>query len=330
MAVIKVENGSWLVYDTGFGDRIQQWEVAYKLSKNNGFSHTLLVEDYAWKETKFIDFPYTETTEDFKTIRHENISVDNSYNLHTELDRNKDYRLSPESQIFRPPSELVSILKLKDKDFENIIREKVKDRIGIHVRNWPHNLDDNRPDITVRFDYDTKIKKVREVLDRYPNEKFYLSSDFTYGGSPSKVIFPQFEKSYHPLCDIYNDYDIIDYRDIVDFKIPIDIPIIVTDTIPFERNWDKDNIPRIIFINGDGLVVSSTIVTVSMQGKVWDTIDKLCELKIKRDVVDLFSLIYSKEFIHSMDTGPFSSFSRVVREYRGEGREDFFGGYDDE
>ena len=319
MAVIKVYDGSWSIYDTGFGDRIQQWEVAYKLCKNNNFSHTILVEDFAWMETKFIDFPYTETTDRkiyffiFKTIR-----VDNRDNLLMKLDKDRDYYLNPGSQIMCPPSKMVSILKLKDKDFENIIREKVKDRVGIHVRNWPHNLDDHRPDNIVRFDYDTKIKKVREVLDRYPNEKFYLSSDFTYGGSPSKEIFPQFEKSYHPLCDIYNDYDIIDYRDIVDFKIPIDIPITVTDTIPIERNWDRDDVDRVIFINGDGLVVSSTVNTISESY----TIDELCELKVKRDVVDLFSLIYSKEFIHSMETGPFSSFSRFVREHRGEGPED--------
>ena len=93
MAVIKVYDGSWSIYDTGFGDRIQQWEVAYKLCKNNNFSHTILVEDFAWMETKFIDFPYTETTDDFKTIRHENIRIDNQDNLLMKLDLNKDYRI---------------------------------------------------------------------------------------------------------------------------------------------------------------------------------------------------------------------------------------------
>ena len=320
MSVVKVYNAAWLLYDTGFGDRIQQWEVAYKLCRNNNFSHTILVEDYAWMETKFIDFPYTdiETIGNYEMIKHQNIRVDNIGNLSTELDKNKCYFLDPRSMFFRPPSEMVSILKLKDKDFENTIKEKVKDRIGIHVRNWPHDLDDHRQDIADRFDYDTKIKKVREVLDRYPNEKFYLSSDFTYGGSPSKVIFPQFEKSYHPLSSIYNDYDIIDYRDIVDFKIPIDIPISVPDrNIGFDCNWQHQGKDRVIFINQDGLIYSSKTNTSESS-----TIKDLCELKVKRDIVDLFSLIYSKEFIHSMKTGPFSSFSIFIMEYRKRSSED--------
>lgn len=45
-------------------------------------------------------------------------------------------------------------------------------------------------------------------------------------------------------------------------------------------------------------------------------IEKLYELKILRDVVDLFGLIYSSEFISAENTGPDSTWSDFVYEYR--------------
>jgi len=313
MSVIKIYNSSWSIYDTGFGDRIQQWELAYQLNENNGFSHTLLVEDYAWMETKFIDFPYTETTDDFKTIEHQGIRIDNPGNLFTKLDRDTNYYLDPGSLMILPPSGMSSKLKLKDKDLQGTIKEKVKDRIGIHIRTWPRNLDDNRPDVVYRFDYKSKITKIIEVLNTYPNEKFYLSSDFDYGTIPSHTLFPQFDKSHHPLCDIYNDCDMIDYRNIVDFEVPTNTPI-----YDKKQNYDfidktwEDGDDKVIFINDDGRIRSLKQNTFS---EVYP-IEKLYELRVKRDIIDLFSLIYSKEFIDSSLTGPFSSYSQFVKEHR--------------
>ena len=45
-------------------------------------------------------------------------------------------------------------------------------------------------------------------------------------------------------------------------------------------------------------------------------IEKLYEYKILRDVVDLFGLIYSREFISAGKTGPDSSWSDFVNIYR--------------
>ena len=47
-----------------------------------------------------------------------------------------------------------------------------------------------------------------------------------------------------------------------------------------------------------------------------DFVSNLYNIKVKRDIVDLFSLIYSKEFIHSDKTGPVSSWSDYVANYR--------------
>ena len=45
-------------------------------------------------------------------------------------------------------------------------------------------------------------------------------------------------------------------------------------------------------------------------------IEDLYDTKVLRDVVDIFSLIHSKEFISSDKTGPHSSWSEFVEVYR--------------
>ena len=105
-----------------------------------------------------------------------------------------------------------------------------------------------------------------------------------------------FDKSHHPLCDIYNDCDMIDYRNIVDFEVPTNTPI-----YDKKQNYDfidktwEDGDDKVIFINDDGRIRS---LKQSIFSEVYP-IEKLYELRVKRDIIDLFSLIYSKEFIDS-------------------------------
>ena len=61
MSYLKIGDVGWTIRDTGFGNRIQFWEIAYELNKFNDFKFTILVEKDKWKETKFLDFPHTES-----------------------------------------------------------------------------------------------------------------------------------------------------------------------------------------------------------------------------------------------------------------------------
>ena len=60
MAYFKLGNCGWTLRDTGFGNRIQFWEIAFELTKYNNFRFTILVDENKWRETKLLDFPYTK------------------------------------------------------------------------------------------------------------------------------------------------------------------------------------------------------------------------------------------------------------------------------
>ena len=72
------------------------------------------------------------------------------------------------------------LLKLKDKNLESKIKKLVGQRIGIHVRHFSKTIDDPRKDLIPRFDYESKMEYLKKVLDKYPNDKFFISSDVTY------------------------------------------------------------------------------------------------------------------------------------------------------
>ena len=42
MSYLKIGNAGWSIKDTGFGNRIQFWEIAYELNKFNDFKFTIL------------------------------------------------------------------------------------------------------------------------------------------------------------------------------------------------------------------------------------------------------------------------------------------------
>lgn len=79
-------------------------------------------------------------------------------------------------------------------------------------------------------------------------------------------------------------------------------------------NWIKD-----LNIDGEGRIKVSRVYPDknSNVNIFYDDLNgDLYKLKLKRDVVDLFSLIYSKELIESFKTGPFSSWTDYVLSYR--------------
>ena len=342
MSYIKVPNDDWVgINNTGFGDRMRYWTYAYKLNEINDFNYTILADDYKWRELKYLDFPYTESGI--------NVNSDNSVILDDKTHPHKHIHGSKATLPSRAPelyfgrltrhthkgdswkdstkakevantdwfldtgmeldSDVISLIKLKDVVLKNKIKELVKDRIGIHIRHWPiFREDENHNSMINRFDYESKMSRTREVLDRY-NSKFYISTDVTYDKPALGPSLPDFRKESHWVSEIYRDYDVVDYRDIisVDDIFPMNVK---------DRNNLKwpDHHPMTRVYDTEGEQVS---VRLSQDGDL-DVmpVDKIYDRKSQRDVVDLFSLIYSKEFVSATETGIDSTWSEFVKIYR--------------
>jgi hypothetical protein len=306
MSYLKVGDVGWSIKDTGFGNRIQFWEIAYELNKFNSFKFTILVEANKWRETKFLNFPYTESS----NIRFNNLKdlpeIDARYPWLNKLDINASWDIMGEWPPYQVGDEFygkwLHLITLKDKVFEKKIKKVVKDRIGIHIRHWPVIDTDPRSNPVERFNYVEKMKLVRETMDKYPNSKFYISTDVTYDKPAIGPPLPDFRKESHWISEIYRDYDVIDYRDI------ISVDNVISKTVRDYKNkmWsnildDEGEISKVLIYNKEHLI---------------DGDENIDDVKIKRDVIDLFSLIYSKGFIPSDLTGPNSSWSDFVEIYR--------------
>tara|TARA_A100001201_G_scaffold46007_1_gene46774 strand:- start:527 stop:1480 length:954 start_codon:yes stop_codon:yes gene_type:complete len=312
MSYLKIGNVGWSIEDTGFGNRIQFWEIAYELNKYNNFDFEILVESDKWLETKFIDFPNTKSSKELFD-KYENIpSIDATKPWLTKLDKNKNYWIEEEWPPYNFGNNFygtwLHLLKLKDKNLESKIKKLVGQRIGIHVRHWPTIIDDPRKDLIPRFDYESKMEYLKKVLDKYPNDKFFISSDVTYDKPATGPLLPNYRKDSHWLSEIYNDYDVLDYRNIMELDNLLPNEFIETTNIGWIKSFDDE---------GRTLNVSERPLYFYEDTKSnLESIEKLYEYKILRDVIDLFGLIYSREFISAEHTGPDSSWSDFVYMYR--------------
>jgi len=302
MPYLRVPNTSWEgIVDTGFGNRIQFWEVAYKLNKFNSFKFIILVDSNKWRETKFLNFPYTESS----NIRFNNLKdlteIDARYPWLHKLDTNKSWDIIDEWPPYREDGfygKWLHLITLKDKVLEKKIKELVKDRVGIHIRHWTtgemFRAVDQKYYPTERFKYVEKMNLVRKTLDKFPNSKFYVSTDITYNKPTIGPLLPDFRKEPHWLSEVYRDYDVVDYRDII--SVDELLPTVIKDenNTKWSKIYDMDGEEDLEFME----------------------INKIYDVKFQRDVIDLFSLIYSKEFITSSKTGRYSSWSEFVEIYR--------------
>jgi hypothetical protein len=177
----------------------------------------------------------------------------------------------------------------------------VGDRIGIHIRHWPVVDEDSKSNFISRFDYKSKMKQVRKVMDNFPNSKFYISTNVTYDEPTQGPYLPDFRKESQWISEIYRDYDVVDYRDII--SVGELLPETVRD--PNNPSWSR-------VMDDEGKIIN----IVSYEEKHEDIEHEIYDIKIKRDVVDLFSLIYSRKFVPSIKTGVDSTWSDFVSHYR--------------
>ena len=178
---IKIGDCGWSIGDTGLGNRIQLWSVAFELNKYNNFRHKIIVEKKMWKEIKYLDFPHTTySNEKFHNLQNLDV-IDSRKDWLVELD-DTNYFLQAPTHFDWPPyephenfySKWVHKIKIRDKKLKKTIKDKVKDRIGIHIRHWPVIDPDNpfqsysqyfsEPEDIERFDYIGKMKKVKKEI----------------------------------------------------------------------------------------------------------------------------------------------------------------------
>lgn len=331
MAYLKLNNKYWdTTVDTGFGARMQNWTYAYKLNWINDFNYTILADDYKWRELKYLDFPYTESginvnyrpsdssvILDDKTHPHKHIHGSKATlptrppelyfgkltrHIHkgdSWMDSTKAKEVTDKDWFLDIGMEydpgVISLIKLKDTVLKDKIKELVKDRVGIHIRHWPvYRWKNNRKNLSFygptsrKLDYEDKMDRVREVLDNFPNSKFYISTDVTYDKPSHGPCLPDFRNESHWISEIYRDYDVIDYRNIISVD---ELLATGVKMVGYYHYQDILEYPE-------------------------DIQNDIYNIKVKRDVVDLFSLIYSKEFISSSKTGIESHWSEFVEYYR--------------
>jgi len=311
MGYLKITNKFWQSDNcTGFGNRIPHWALAYKINEHHDFKFTILLDSFHWPETTYVDFPNTESTFLDDNLHGEFIELTMDESI-LNLDTSKNYYLSggnlqenveksepssiEQTGIFYLPP-VYTLLKLKNSYLESLIKDKVKDAIGVHVRkNNVAPVDISEGDIIYERNTDLyeayeKVEYINtfsELVKDYDDQLFYISSDITTTYRDLKdmndeelwSLFPTYS-DFFVTKKIYQQYNCIDYSDIIpnyDFGFPYGA------------------------LNDNGVLKSGGVSNL------------VYFKKVLRDVIDLFSLMYCKDFIAARST-----WSNFVQFYRKE------------
>jgi hypothetical protein len=316
MGYLKITNKFWQTdVCTGFGNRIPHWALAYKISEHHDFKFTILLDSFYWPETTYVDFPQTESTFLDDNLYGEFIELTMDESI-LDLDTSKNYylngenlenveKLEPSSTkqtgiFYLPP--VYTLLKLKSSYLESLIKDKVKDAVGVHVRK--NNVAPVSIDFGDFYERNTDLYKAYEEVDYFndfneliwkyrdedystynDNQLLYISSDISTTHRDLKdmneeelfSLFPNYS-DFFVTKEIYQEYNCIDYTDIIpdyNFGFPLGA------------------------LNDNGVLKSGGVSNL------------VYFKKILRDVIDLFSLMYCKDFIPALST--WSSFVDFYR-----------------
>jgi len=319
MGYLKITSRFWQSdVCTGFGNRIPHWALAYKISEHHDFKFTILLDSFHWPETTYVDFPQTESTFLDDNLYGEFIELTMDESI-LDLDTSKNYYLNGENLesveksepsnpeqtgiFYLPP--VYTLLKLKNSYLESLIKDKVKDAVGVHVRkNNVAPVDISKGDIIYERNTDLyeayeqvdylsdfneliRIYKIQNDGKYIDNQLLYISSDISTTYRDLKdmndeelwSLFPTYS-DFFVTKKIYQQYNCIDYSDIIpnyDFGFPYGA------------------------LNDNGVLKSGGVSNL------------VYFKKVLRDVIDLFSLMYCKDFIAARST-----WSNFVQFYRKE------------
>lgn len=155
-------HGGMSIEDTGFCNRLLHWEIAYEINKLNDFKYMILLEDWYWKELKYLKLPYTRPVRDpyysnhkvldlkFRTVYdHVNKNVylaePISEGKMKDMVENNNFILEGDNYysdfgynfieaVKGEGRRGLSLMEFKHKDFEQLIKKAVNGYVGLHIR----------------------------------------------------------------------------------------------------------------------------------------------------------------------------------------------------
>ena len=205
---IKVSN------DSGFGNRLYNWECCYEIAKIN---NAILTCDYP--ELEFIDLPntikienfnYSSPPENYKPFNSNNIEkdgfiLDQKYNHYSTegFGFSRYFALKQRSEFDFPKKGM----KLKDDILSDKIKDIVKNVVGVHIRRGavPQG-GDSTPTTFVKDRYGHPdfwyMSLMDQIVEIIPDVKFYISSNATK----------------QELQSYYDKYDVVTHKDILGYE----------------------------------------------------------------------------------------------------------------
>ena len=257
--------------DTGWGNRFQIWKFGYALNSVNDFEFDLVVEKNCWPEFEYLDMPHVKSYDvdgDFGVMEKDIKVLDKTKNwyFHKNMPVGECQGVGNLVEEYNIP---VQDIKLKDRELDTIIRKKLKNSVGIHIRfkRWRSH---NNVELCSICDYQRNPAPLFDYCDSLLGEvnNFYISTDLI------RQHLPDFKNSDNTfLSEFYNRYNTIDYSDIceVDNKTMRDVidlySLIYCDTFLIgqsswsafvleyrrEINKDKNHMIKMEYINANDI-----------------------------------------------------------------------------
>lgn len=240
------------ITDTGFCNRIRTWDILYFLNSKNNFKFEIQMGESWWPELKeVLTFPNTTLKKEDRNLEREKkiddikgdsevinketlllMSKENNFSL-----SDKNYYIDVDFPFIteflennNSTNSGISSIVFKDEEANNIIKEKTKDLVGIHIRRGrgvrykekldtiPKNILDDYLNFHIQFgeetydyyiyDYiedDVYYNLIDETLKLNPNQKFYISHDL------SDDLIKHFSEKYgNKIITRQNFYHLID------------------------------------------------------------------------------------------------------------------------
>tara|TARA_R110002167_G_scaffold173603_1_gene372161 strand:+ start:1800 stop:2627 length:828 start_codon:yes stop_codon:yes gene_type:complete len=186
----------------GFGNRMWFWGIALEINRINKYNFNIVMSKYNFPEIKYIDFPHTiqgDIVPSSRILEYENLNPNQNYKISADA-LNRFQRLQERiaegmdtlngeiTHIYNPQEPIT----LKDKKVDSIVRDKMKDVVGIHIRRgdvsahiqpkvWAFE-EPNHPEHGLLYYLHDEyyIDQCDKILQDNPNQEFYLSTDGTW------------------------------------------------------------------------------------------------------------------------------------------------------
>jgi hypothetical protein len=294
------DNNIWMNYDTSFGNRVINWEVAYHISNILNPPYQILVENKEWPETNnFILLPNTVLVNDLKvksetfnkdyikldeikSILKNDLDIVNHNHLYFKIDYTT-YNMIPEFSdhlaiLYKNKIRPLSHIKIKNYLIDDFLKKITKDLIGIHIRrgNGVHYEKEDLIDLP-------EIVKSKYIAYRKSNE---------FGGESYSYIK---DSTYYEIIDNF-----LKLNPNQKFYLSTDLPY---NLIYYFKEKYANNI-----ITKEDLIPQIVHYLPHTNDKIINDVDSL----IIDDMVDIFSLSYCKFLIKS-EYSTWSDFAQLYR-----------------